>query len=105
VVEGVVPSVPTVLGPRGWIPNQEFDADLLRRRNYIPATTLIRRSLWEELGGWTLPGWGVGESPHEPEYAEDWDFWIRALDAGARFLCIARVTWIYRYHSDNVWFK
>jgi glycosyl transferase family 2 len=103
--DGVVPPVPAVLGPAGWIPNQEFDAHLLRKRNYIPATTLIRKSLWEEIGGWTLPGWGVGDSPRKPEFAEDWDFWLRALDAGARFLCIPEVTWTYRYHGENVWFK
>lgn len=103
--DGVVPPVPAVLGPAGWIPNQEFDANLLRERNYIPATTLIRRSLWREIGGWTLPGWGIGDSPRQPEFAEDWDFWLRALDAGARFRCIPEVTWTYRYHGANVWFK
>ncbi len=103
--DGAGVPVPAVLGPAGWIPNQEFDADLLRERNYIPATTLIRKSLWEELGGWLLPGWGVGESPRQPQFAEDWDFWLRALNAGARFLCIPEVTWSYRYHGANVWFR
>jgi hypothetical protein len=103
--DGLLPPVPAVLGPAGWIPNQEFDADLLRERNYIPATTLIRKSLWEDIRGWTLPGWGVGDSPRQPEFAEDWDFWLRALDAGARFVCIPEVTWTYRYHGTNVWFK
>jgi hypothetical protein len=102
---GASPPVPAVLGPNGWIPNQDFDADLLRARNYIPATTLIRRSLWRELDGWRLPGWGVAETPNEPEYAEDWEFWLRALDAGARFVCIPEVTWVYRYHGANVWFR
>jgi hypothetical protein len=102
---GVTPPAPSVLGPAGWIPNQEFDPDLLRQRNYIPATTLIRTSLWAELGGWLLPGWGVDESPREPQSAEDWDFWLRALDAGARFRCIPEITWTYRYHGENVWFR
>jgi hypothetical protein len=102
--EGVMPPVPAVLGPAGWIPNQEFDPGTLLERNYIPATTLIRKSLWQDLGGWLLPGWGVGP-PREPDLAEDWDFWLRALDSGARFLCIPEVTWTYRYHGANVWFK
>jgi hypothetical protein len=102
--DAVLP-VPPVLGPSGWTPNQEFDADRLRERNYIPATTLIRKSLWHELGGWTLPGWGVSESTREPESAEDWDFWLRALGAGARFHCIPEVTWVYRYHGENVWLR
>jgi succinoglycan biosynthesis protein ExoO len=101
---GHAPALPAVLGPDGWIPNHDFDASRLRERNYIPATTLIRKSLWEQLGGWLLPGWGIGESPREPEF-EDWDFWLRALDAGARFLCIPEVTWTYRYHGENAWLK
>jgi hypothetical protein len=102
---GKLPAEPAVLGPAGWIPNQGFDAAALRERNYIPATTLIRKSLWEGIGGWALPGWGVHDSPREPEFAEDWDFWLRALDAGARFLCIPEITWTYRYHGENVWFR
>jgi hypothetical protein len=103
--DGSSPPVPSVLGPSRWIPNQTFDAAKLRKRNYIPATTLIRKSLWQDLGGWSLPGWGVGESPRKPEFAEDWDFWLRALDAGARFVCIPEVTWTYRFHGENLWFK
>jgi hypothetical protein len=103
--EGQSPPLPAVLGASGWMPNQTFDAEKLRKRNYIPATTLIRKSLWETVGGWTLPGWGVREAPRTPEAAEDWDFWLRALDAGARFVCVPEVTWTYRYHGENVWFK
>jgi hypothetical protein len=102
---GAVPDPPAVLGQQGWIPNQEFDAALLRQRNYIPATTLIRRSLWQELGGWLETGWGLGDTGRGPQAAEDWDFWLRALDAGARFLCLPEVTWTYRYHGANLWFR
>lgn len=96
---------PAVVGPSGWIPNQSFEADQLRSRNYIPATTLIRTSLWAELGGWRLAGYGVGDSPRGPEGTEDWDFWLRALDVGARFACVPEVTWTYRYHGANLWFR
>ena len=101
---GVTPPVPAVLGPAGWMPNQDFDADLLRERNYIPATALIRRSLWQELGGWLESGWGLDDDRRNAR-AEDWDFWLRALDAGARFSCIPEVTWTYRYHGANLWFR
>ena len=99
------PPYPSVIGTSSWVPNQSFDADRLRKSNYIPATTLIRRSLWEELGGWHLAGYGVGDSPRTPEGTEDWDFWLRSLDAGARFACIPEVTWTYRYHGDNLWLR
>jgi GT2 family glycosyltransferase len=92
------PPTPSVLGT-WWTPNQEFDPDALRVANYIPATALIRRSLWEDIGGWSATG------PPPQGAGEDWDFWLRALDHGARFRCIPEVTWIYRYHGANVWFR
>lgn len=83
-----------VTGRTGWDPNSEFDADRLRHGNYIPSTALIRRSLIDVLGGWrdsktVAYGW------------DDWDFWLRALDAGARFRCAPHVTWTYRFHAGN----
>lgn len=81
-----------VEGRPGWSPNEHFDADALRSRNYIPITTLIRVELLRDLGGWhedAAHGW------------EDWDFWLRALDAGVRFACVPEVTWRYRFHGRN----
>jgi len=76
---------------RSWNPNRTFDPDVLRGSNYIPITTLIRADLVRGLGGWQdgANGW------------EDWDFWLRALDAGARFVCVPRITWRYRFHRGN----
>jgi hypothetical protein len=80
-----------VEGRDGWNPNAYFDADRLRLENYIPATTLIRTRLCVELG-WR---------PDAAHGFEDWDFWLRALDYGAVFACIAEVTWLYRFHGGN----
>lgn len=80
-----------VTGRPGWNPNRHFDAEALRYGNYIPATSLIRSSLIRELGGWRPGAHGF----------EDWDFWLRALDHGARFRCIPAVTWEYRFGHDN----
>jgi len=77
---------------RDWCPNAPFDRERLLRENYIPATAMIRRSLIADLGGWrdgTANGW------------EDWDFWLRALGAGAHFVCVPVVTWEYRHHGQN----
>ena len=77
---------------RDWSPNRGFDPDVLRYSNYIPITTLIRGDLARLLNGWrsdAVNGW------------EDWDFWLRAMDAGARFTCVPRVTWRYRFHDGN----
>lgn len=62
----------------------------LREKNWIPAPAAIRTDLWHELGG-------VRESDRGHE---DWDFWVRALDAGARFRCVPAVTWTYRLNAE-----
>lgn len=82
-----------VQGRGAWNPNTLFDADLLRVMNFIPATTLIRTSLCVELNGWRK----------DATYGfEDWDFWLRALDHGARFVCVPVRTWCYRFHGSNL---
>jgi GT2 family glycosyltransferase len=78
----------------GWSFNRPFDADALRQANYIPATAVIRRALLEELGGWR-------EYPGKAGL-EDWELWLRALDAGARFRCIRQIKWTYRFHGRNL---
>ena len=105
VENGVVPDLPAVLEEDRWLPNQDFDESRLRAGNYIPATTLVRRSLWAELAGWREDGWRFGGERDDPARTEDWDFWLRALDAGARFVCVPRVTWTYRYHGGNLWLR
>ena len=77
---------------RSFNPNREFDAAALRASNYIPATTMIRTRLCTQLG-WR------SDAPHG---FEDWDFWLRALDAGARFVCVPEVSWTYRFHGANL---
>ncbi len=42
--------------------------------NHIYGTAVVRRDLWERVGGFTT---GL-------RYAEDYDFWLRALALGAR---------------------
>jgi GT2 family glycosyltransferase len=65
-----------------------FDPDRLRRDNFIPSAAAIRTSLFRDLGGY---------DPHPTRTRhEDWDFWLRALEAGARFLCVPIPTWTYR---------
>ena len=82
-----------VVGRNGWTPNRDFDPDALRESNFIPATALIRKQLAIELG-WR-------DSADCPFGWEDWDFWLRALDAGARFRCVPKVTWTYRFHPGT----
>jgi glycosyltransferase involved in cell wall biosynthesis len=72
--------------------HREFDAAALCEANYIPNVALIRRELVADLGGWR---YGVAND------FEDYDFWLRALAAGARFVCVPEVTWRYRLHEGS----
>lgn len=60
----------------------------LHAANWIPCSAAIRTSLFHDLGGYR----DVDE--------EDWEFWRRALDAGARFRCVPTVTWTYRMNPE-----
>jgi glycosyltransferase involved in cell wall biosynthesis len=58
----------------------------------IPATALIRTSLWHELGGYEQ---GIVRE-------EDRSFWIKAMNHGAVFTRTdAAPTWIYRFHGNG----
>lgn len=87
----VVYSYCQVTGRDGWNPNRGFDPAALRRGNFIPITTLIRTELWRDLDGW--------RDSSECEHGwEDWDFWVRALDIDATFVCVPETTWVYNFH-------
>ena len=75
----------------GWAPRtEEFDAALLRRKNgnYIPVTVLLRRSVFEKVGGFKVSG-----------PLDDWNLWLSLLNAGARFEFLPCVCWTYRVHG------
>jgi glycosyltransferase involved in cell wall biosynthesis len=58
----------------------------------IPSLALIRRTLWERLGGYDT----------EWQREEDRRLWIRAMATGARFVRYdAQPTWVYRFHGAN----
>ncbi len=58
----------------------------------IPATALVNRELWYNLGGYD----------ETRERREDRDLWQRAMLAGARFvLCPVLGLWTYRLHPGS----
>lgn len=71
-----------------------FDADRLLHMNYIHASALYRRSVWEQNGGYdgTMPVQGL----------EDWDFWVGALEHGWRFFYIPEVFFEYRQAEGSM---
>ena len=80
-----------VTGTRnGWNPNALFDPERLKTDNYIPATVLIRKSAWEELGGY-------------PEIVcEDHGMWVKLLQGGKKIKCLPEILWQYRFHGRNI---
>ena len=90
----VVYSFCDVHGRSDWSPNEHFDVETLRQRNFIPATVSARADVLREVRGF--------RPSSECEHGwEDWDLWLRLLDAGARFICVPTITWLYRFHGGN----
>jgi glycosyltransferase involved in cell wall biosynthesis len=71
-----------------------FDTDKLLKWNYIHASALYRRSVWEQNGGYdgTMPVQGL----------EDWDFWLGALEDGWEFAYVPQVFFDYRQAEQSM---
>lgn len=67
-----------------------FDADLLRRQNYIPVTACVRTAALRAVGGF-----------RPDARLEDHDLWLRLLDAGYRFRYLPVIAWVYRRRLDS----
>ena len=71
-----------------------FDTEQLLHWNFIHASALYRRSVWEQNGGYdgTMPVQGL----------EDWDFWLGTLEHGWRFSYIPEVFFEYRRTEQSM---
>jgi glycosyltransferase involved in cell wall biosynthesis len=71
-----------------------FDPDLLLDWNFIHASALYRRRIWEQNCGYdgTMPVQGF----------EDWDFWLGALAAGWQFYYLPEVFFEYRQAEHSM---
>lgn len=71
-----------------------FDADKLLKWNYIHASALYRRTVWEQNRGYdgTMPVQGL----------EDWDFWLGALEHGWEFAYVPEVFFEYRQAEESM---
>jgi len=68
----------------------EFDAKRLIAGPYIPITSLVRRSTFDEVGGFKATN-----------NCEDHRLWTDMLKVGARFRHLSRVCWTYRLHGNH----
>lgn len=57
----------------------------------LPMTCMIRRTLWDQLGGYDTA------IPHA-----DTEFWFRAIRAGARTMYVAEPLFWYRLHAEQL---
>jgi glycosyltransferase involved in cell wall biosynthesis len=71
-----------------------FDPERLLFSNFIHASALYRRSVWERNAGYdgTMPVQGL----------EDWDFWVGALERGWRFHYLSEVFFEYRRAEQSM---
>jgi glycosyltransferase involved in cell wall biosynthesis len=77
---------------RRSLPALPYSARRLRLRPYISATALVRRSAFDEVGGFptTMAG-GV----------EDWDFFLSLAQRGRRAVAIPEILFHYRQHGGG----
>jgi glycosyltransferase involved in cell wall biosynthesis len=70
-----------------------YDPYRLLFRHIVGPTALIRRELFEDVGG------------YDPLFRgyEDWEFWVHALDRGWRGKRVERVTHLYRRHGQTMY--
>ena len=71
-----------------------WDVDRLTLRNYIDAMALVRKSAWQEVGGYDsaadkMGGW------------DDYDFWLHLAAEGHRGEFIANFIGRYRAHNSS----
>lgn len=73
IAEGLVPSIVT--------------------HNTVYMGSLMRRSLWEKVGGFDE------NIPYHTLY--DWEFWIRVYKSGAKAFMLDKPLYVYRVHEQN----
>lgn len=72
---------------------KKFDPDLLREKSYLPVTSLVRTELAQRAR--FGPPNGI-----VTDY-DDWGFYVRLLDLGAKFSHIPQVTWVWHHNGRN----
>lgn len=72
----------------------EFDMVKILYSNYIDMCSLVRRKVWQEVGGLDEDRRLIGH--------EDWEFWIRIGKTKWRFFHINHVLFDYRIRTDSL---
>lgn len=82
---------PTWVTARGeW--HRTYFPHTLAIYNFIqPSATVVRRSAVQQVGGF--------DTDPQIQHIEDYDLWIRMIDAGMRFVFLEKPTSLYRRHA------
>ena len=77
---------------RTLVSSASWQQERLSQENVVDAMALIRRSAWEQVGGYTHieGGW------------EDYDFWCKLAEAGYHGLQCPRILAAYRSHAESM---
>jgi glycosyltransferase involved in cell wall biosynthesis len=81
------------VGNRTFAP-QKYDLLKMMEGNFIDMCAIVRKSVWEKLNGFDETKVLIGH--------EDWDFWIRAGQAGFQFYHIDEILYEYRIREDSL---
>jgi glycosyltransferase involved in cell wall biosynthesis len=71
----------------------KVDYKTLLQSNYVYGSAFFRKELWQFLGGFQL------------EAAADWDFWVRAIKSGAKFIFYPSIGAYFRVTSRSMFEK
>jgi glycosyltransferase involved in cell wall biosynthesis len=77
----------------GLMGTDVWDPIALHERNYIDAMALVKRTAWEQVGGYRrmpVGGW------------EDYDFWLKFAEAGLDALRVPEILCRYRQHHGSM---
>ena len=76
----------------GVFTSYPFTAEKLRIGNYVPVSALVRRACFDAVGGFD-PSWSLGY--------EDYELWVRLLDAGWHGVFVEAPLLRYRRHARS----
>jgi teichuronic acid biosynthesis glycosyltransferase TuaG len=72
-------------------PPHTITLDTMRQGNKIWSSSIVRRELWQRVGGYDMP----------IPYVHDYDFWVRCLQAGAKTEYVPIVGWNHYAHNEG----
>ena len=87
--DGGGPQVDMLWGYSAW-EQQIFPLSLAMRNAMNPSASLVPKALVESVGGF--------DEDRALQHTEDWDLWLRLVEAGAEFVFINEMTGYYRQH-------